>query len=1375
MEKSSLCIFQPFSRPVAGLRKHSLGARSLLTLFAVLFTAGLVSAQKIPEAVARQIQSLLDEKAARTPAQKKISSQILYAYKANRGMRISSEVATLRTDVAKDAAGKIKVELDAAVTPRLLDALRSLGAEILFSSEKYGNILANVPLDAVERMAEPDAVKQIRLWSPPMNNDTRSNAENNSVDGTRENSINERRAANDNGNPVADLKTRSEKIRKQLIRAFGTVTDRRKLFYAGSVTSEADVTHKAAIARSVFGIDGTGIKIGVLSNGVDGYTASQASGDLPPVITILPGQAGTGSEGRAMMELIHDLVPGADLYFATANPTQAAFAQNIQNLRSAGCDIIVDDVTYFAEGVFQDGVVAQAVNTVTADGALYFSSAGNSGNKNDGTAGVWEGDFADGGAATAPLPLTGNVHNFSGGTVYNTLTVGGRVTLKWSDPLGASGNDYDLFVTNAAGTTVVASSSSVQDGNDNPYEDVGNCFAGERIYILKKTGAAAKALHLNTNRGVLTFSTPGVVFGHNAAASAYTVAATPASTPFGAAPNPTGPYPGTFNPSNTVERFSSDGPRRMFFNPDGTEITPGNVLFTTNGGTVLQKPDITAADGAVTATPGFNPFFGTSAAAPHAAAIAALLKSKFPAITPAQIRSALTSSAIDIETPGVDRDAGAGIIMAYEALVAAGATTTYAYLNLGAVSTTEGSHSNGNGAIEPGETANMTIQLNNLSPNVGATGVTAVLSSATPGVTVLSPVSFGDIAASGTATNTATPFVIGINASVPCGSNIDFTLTVTYGGGETAQKTFTLPVVTLGTAPATITATLGSAPATGTGFTSTSGTQEGRLNRNGIVPSCGSSKTTPALQTSTGSRAYHAYTFTNNTPSSQCVTVSIASSGLGSIYEVVYGNGGFVPTSLQTNYLADQGTTTNTSPFSFTAPAGQQFTVVVHDINVVSGGSGISYNLNVGLVNQCSSAPACTAVVLSPTVLPSANKNTAYTQSISATGGSGYYLYSLSGALPAGLAFSGNTLSGTPTQAGSFPITVTATDITGCPAGSQNYILVVNEFVPPAITQCQTNIEATPNQTGCTSSQTFGVTATGVPTPTVTYKIHGTNTVITSPYAFPVGITTVDVTASNGVPPDATCSFTVTISSSTLTATLPDASAYSTGVNANTIYVGWAPASKITYAATGVTGGQPPYTYLWTAPGLAIVGANNASSVQLTGTTAGSYTLTLSLKDAYGCEKVLTKTVNVMDIRCGNTLDKVTVCQTQPQKNSVTLCISGDAVATQLAKGCYLGVCRPSTSVTRMSPNATEPTVEALSLKALPNPTSGHFTVEVTSPNTEKATLQVFDLFGRLLEQRTVQPGSTTKIGATYQPGSYLVRVTQGSEHRELKLLKMAE
>jgi hypothetical protein len=107
----------------------------------------------------------------------------------------------------------------------------------------------------------------------------------------------------------------------------------------------------------------------------------------------------------------------------------------------------------------------------------------------------------------------------------------------------------------------------------------------------------------------------------------------------------------------------------VFFNQDGSAITPGN--FSSTGGAIRQKPDIAAADGVSTDVPGFQPFFGTSAAAPHAAAIAALLWSYAPGLTPAQIRTVLTGTALDVNPVGVDPDTGYGVVMAYPVLQAA--------------------------------------------------------------------------------------------------------------------------------------------------------------------------------------------------------------------------------------------------------------------------------------------------------------------------------------------------------------------------------------------------------------------------------------------------------------------------------------------------------------------------------------------------------------------------------------------------------------------------------------------------------------------------------------------------------------------------------
>ena len=433
-------------------------------------------------------------------------------------------------------------------------------------------------------------------------------------------------------------------------------------FFIGALTSQGDISHTTNLVRSKLGKNGTGVKVGVLSDSVEALAALIATGDLPAGFTVVPGQAGPSpgsSEGTAMAEIIYDLAPGVQLFFATADNGVASFATNIQTLRNVyGCDIIVDDVTYFNEGVFQDGPIAQAVNAVVASGALYFSSAANSGNLTSGTSGTWEGDFNAGPASAAPLPLGYTLHNFGGGQAYDVLTVSTTfISTKWSDPLGGSTNDYDMFVLNAAGTSVTCASTTVQSGTQDPYEACSSSAgfaAGSRIVIAQKAGAAQRALHLDTERGQLSIGTSGATFGHNAGLNTVSVAATYWNSA------KTGVKAFVGGAANPTETFSSDGPRRIFYNPSGAAITPGNFLFGTNGGTSLQKPDITAADGASSKTPGFLPFFGTSAAAPHAAGVAALIKSVRPDYTNVQILNAMQQTALDIRAAGPGSRFGLG-------------------------------------------------------------------------------------------------------------------------------------------------------------------------------------------------------------------------------------------------------------------------------------------------------------------------------------------------------------------------------------------------------------------------------------------------------------------------------------------------------------------------------------------------------------------------------------------------------------------------------------------------------------------------------------------------------------------------------------------
>ena len=83
-----------------------------------------------------------------------------------------------------------------------------------------------------------------------------------------------------------------------------------------------------------------------------------------------------------------------------------------------------------------------------------------------------------------------------------------------------------------------------------------------------------------------------------------------------------------------------------------------------------DKPEIVAPDGVTTTVPGFSNFFGTSAAAPHAAGVAALLLDLKPFLTPTQIYKTLENTAVNVGAPGFDNDSGFGLIQADAALEA---------------------------------------------------------------------------------------------------------------------------------------------------------------------------------------------------------------------------------------------------------------------------------------------------------------------------------------------------------------------------------------------------------------------------------------------------------------------------------------------------------------------------------------------------------------------------------------------------------------------------------------------------------------------------------------------------------------------------------
>ena len=556
-----------------------------------------------------QINVIQKTMANLSAAQSKIESGLLFDALQWRGA-LPEALKTRRAPRNLDMGGRTMVNIRAQVSPDLLATIRTMGGEVIHASPRFNAVTTRLGVGVLEMLANRADVFAIS-------------------------------------------------------RATGARTNR-----SGSYVTEGDTTHNAALARKVYGATGAGQTVGVLSDSDDYSEDAKATADLPDDQTTLMGQSGRpgGGEGTAMMEIIHDLAPDASILFATGFESEGGFADNILNLADAGSQIIVDDIGYFDEPPFQSGIIEQAVDTFTGNGGQYFSSAGNAGSLKHGGSVAWRGDFKAG----KSIPGLAGIPQQFGTTAsanynYNTGVPLGYLYLWWADPLGKSTNNYDLYLLDQRGN-VVDFSTTVQNGNQDPVEQV-LTFQGDYIVVVKKGSASPRALSLRMvdlyqtgNRGML-YATTGNTYGHSAAANGYSVAAADASPIF--------PYP--FGPAfrSPVETFSEDGPVRKFFYNDGTPITPGNFLFATNGGIKLDKPDITAADGVTTSSPGgqgFRPFYGTSAAAPHAAAITAQLLSAFPFLTSSEIRSVLTNTALDIEDFGLDINSGAGIVMSYEAI-----------------------------------------------------------------------------------------------------------------------------------------------------------------------------------------------------------------------------------------------------------------------------------------------------------------------------------------------------------------------------------------------------------------------------------------------------------------------------------------------------------------------------------------------------------------------------------------------------------------------------------------------------------------------------------------------------------------------------------
>jgi hypothetical protein len=395
----------------------------------------------------------------------------------------------------------------------------------------------------------------------------------------------------------------------------------------GSVTTEGDSILKADQLRAL-GFDGTGVRVGVISDGVTNWVDAQASGDLPAAVTVQT-HAGSGDEGTAMLEIVHDLAPGAELGFC--GPADSLeMVDCVSDLANVfGADIIVDDLGFFGEPYFEDGIVAHSVATVVSGGVFYTTSAGNHALVH------YQGQYEDSGDGNGSH-LIG-----PGNDVFEVTGSNVLVILQWSNQDGFAGDDYDLCLETEDAFTC-ASSNDIQDGDDIALEyrtaPTVDCTLGCNFQVRLVSGSG-QTLELFVLGGTLDDANDQVladsIIGQQAVTNAIAAAAIDASDPG----------------NDDIEPFSSRGPSTIFF--------PSQQ--------VRQKPDLSAIDGvSVTGAGGFpSPFYGTSASSPHIAGVAALLMSG--GRTASAVRTALRRTAVDLGPGGRDSTYGYGRIDALAA------------------------------------------------------------------------------------------------------------------------------------------------------------------------------------------------------------------------------------------------------------------------------------------------------------------------------------------------------------------------------------------------------------------------------------------------------------------------------------------------------------------------------------------------------------------------------------------------------------------------------------------------------------------------------------------------------------------------------------
>ncbi len=500
---------------------------------------------------------------------------------------------------------------------------------------------------------------------------------------------------------------------------------------------------KIGIISSSFNMLGT-MQASVLTGDLPG--PGNPNGHLTPVRILVEGRPGVfpvrnTDEGRAMAELIHDIAPDAELLFSASEGGGPLFiAAAMERLAQAGADIIVDDVVAarFAGSWFQDDPAARKVNELVARGVHYFSAAGNYGVHT-----FFQSSFKTYVYANPGRALTFNWNQQAGGAPNPFYVVTAKdktkpwafaMTVQWDAPWPSETSpgapqrlEWFLLDQNnnivLAGTTEVGGRASL--GFETSTMQPSSPIKAFKLMILKPLDGKpmprvlAASLQFSDNAAPdprHTLDRP-TIFGHRNAKSAIAVGTsswytTPLGAPlwnrdFAGRPATIGGLTDSTIVPKTAIVSHLGSPRVLIRNVETlttlttySSVGGGQMLFDDNGNRlatpeIRQQPKLVAADASLTSFfgrgvtdfPGTYWFFGTSASAPNAAAVAALaLQASKKSLSPAALESLLMATAQDMDDPfdnglqidpadplfrrGIDFATGAGLVQADPAVVA---------------------------------------------------------------------------------------------------------------------------------------------------------------------------------------------------------------------------------------------------------------------------------------------------------------------------------------------------------------------------------------------------------------------------------------------------------------------------------------------------------------------------------------------------------------------------------------------------------------------------------------------------------------------------------------------------------------------------------